>query len=154
VSKKQILIVAHQPSENTQRLAQAAFRGATHPELENIEVKLLNPFETQSHDVLGADGIILGTTENLGYMSGALKDFFDRTYNDVLEKKQGTPIVCFIRAGNDGTGTKRGIETIIRGLKWRWIQEPLICKGAWQEAFEEQVEALALTLAAQMDLSV
>ncbi len=151
--KKQILIVAHQPSDNTLRLAQAALRGATHVDLENIRARLLTPFETQVDDVLKADGIILGTTENLAYMSGALKDFFDRTYNQVLEKKQGLPVVCFIRAGTDGTGTRRAIETIVTGLKWRWVQEPLVCKGEWQEVFESQVEELALSLAAQIDLS-
>lgn len=151
--KKQILIVAHQPSANTLRLAEAALRGAQHPELENVEALLLSPFDAHTQDVLDADGIILGTTENLAYMSGALKDFFDRTYNDVLEKKQGMPLVCFIRAGSDGTGTKRAIETIVTGLKWRWIQAPLICQGAWQEDFVAQVEELALSLAAQLDLS-
>ena len=151
--KKQILIVAHQPSANTQLLAQAALRGTSHSDLDNIETKLLNPFDTKIEDVLAADGIILGTTENLGYMSGALKDFFDRTYNEVLEVKQGTPVACFIRAGNDGTGTKKGIETIVTGLKWRWVQAPLICKGEWKISFETQVEELALSFAAQLDLS-
>ena len=151
--KKQILIVAHQPSENTMHLAQAALRGATHRDLENISAHLLTPFEAQVEDVLQADAIILGTTENLAYMSGALKDFFDRTYNQVLEKKQGLPVVCFIRAGSDGTGTQRAIETIVTGLKWCWIQEPLICKGEWQEVFVQQVEELALSLAAQIDLA-
>jgi flavorubredoxin len=153
VPKKQILIVAHQPSENTVRLAQAALRGATHVDLENVTAHLLTPFEAQIDDVLKADAIILGTTENLAYMSGALKDFFDRTYNQVLEKKQGLPVVCFIRAGSDGTGTRKAIETIITGLKWRWVQEPLVCKGDWQEVFVQQVEELALTLAAQIDLA-
>jgi multimeric flavodoxin WrbA len=153
MSKKQLLIVAHQPSVNTKVLAEAALRGASHPDLDNIEARLLSPFDTNSDDVLTADGIILGTTENLAYMSGALKDFFDRTYNDVLEKKQGTPLVCFIRAGNDGTGTKKAIETIVTGLKWRWVQEPLICKGDWQASFETQIEELALSFAAQLDLA-
>ena len=153
MAKKQLLIVAHQPSDNTRRLAQAALRGATHAELENIEARLLTPFETEVNDVLQADAIILGTTENLAYMSGALKDFFDRTYNQVLEKKQGLPVVCYIRAGSDGTGTRKAIETIITGLKWRWVQEPLVCKGDWQDDFEQQVEELVLSLAAQLDLS-
>ncbi len=150
---KQILIVAHQPSPNTKRLADAALKGCQHPELDNIEARMLTPFETKTEDVLTANAIILGTTENLAYMSGALKDFFDRTYNDLLEKKQGLPVVAFIRAGSDGTGTERALKTILTGLKWRWIQPPLICKGDWQDQFVEQVEELALSLAAQLDLS-
>lgn len=150
--KRKILIVAHQPSENTRRLAQASLTACQHEDLDNIQAILKTPFECNSDDVLAADGIILGTTENLAYMSGALKDFFDRTYYDVLEKKQALPVVCYIRAGSDGTGTRRAIETIVTGLKWRWIQEPLVCKGDWQEVFLAQVEDLALSLAAQLDL--
>lgn len=153
MAKKHILIVAHQPSDNTKRLADAAQKGCLHPELENIQCTVLTPFEARSEDILMADGIILGTTENLSYMSGALKDFFDRTYNDVLEKKQGLPLACYIRAGNDGTGTQKAIRTIVTGLKWRWVQEPLICKGEWSNDFEKQVEALCLSLAAQLDLA-
>lgn len=150
--KKTILIVAHQPSDNTKRLAEAALSGCQHEDLENIEAILKTPFDANSDDIRGCDGIILGTTENLAYMSGALKDFFDRTYYEVLEEKQALPVACYIRAGHDGTGTMRAIETIVTGLKWRWIQAPLICKGEWQESFPEQVKELSLSLAAQLDL--
>ena len=77
---KSLLIVANTPSPNTEALAQAALRGAQHPDIENVNTRLLTPFETDADDVREADGIILGTTENFGYMSGALKDFFDRVY--------------------------------------------------------------------------
>ena len=150
--KKKILIVAHQPSSNTKRLAEAALRGCEHEDLDSIDARLVLPFDAHADDVLAADGIVLGTTENLAYMSGALKDFFDRTYYQVLEEKQALPVVCYIRAGSDGTGTRRALETIITGLKWRWVQEPLICRGDWQDDFCDQVEELALSLAAQVDL--
>ena len=124
---KRLLIVAHAPSENTLALRAAVERGARSET--GIEVRVVAPLQAGPDDVLAAQAVILGTTENLGYMSGALKDFFDRSYNPLLEKTQGLPCALYIRAGSDGTGTRRGVETILTGLRWRAVQEPLICKG-------------------------
>ncbi len=153
MAKKTLLIVAHAPSPNTKKLAQAALNGANHPELD-INVILKSPQDTQPEDVLSADALLLGTTENLAYMAGLTKDFFDRCYYPVLEKKQGMPFALYIRAGQDGTGTKRATQTIITGLRWNYVQEALILKGEWQEAFTEQVEELAMTLAAGLEAGI
>ena len=150
-AKKKLLVVAHAPSVNTERMVEAVLKGARHEDIENVEVKHIPPLQANAEDVLSADAIILGTTENLAYMSGALKDFFDRTYYAVLEKKQGLPAAAYIRAGQDGTGTKRALESILTGLKWRWVQEPLICRGEFSEAFIAQCEELGLTMAASLD---
>lgn len=154
MSLKQLLIVAHAPSPNTRKLAEAALRGARHPDIEQVETRWLPPLEAQPQDVLQADAIILGTTENLGYMSGALKDFFDRCYYPVLEKKQGLPCALYIRAGMDGTGTRRAVESIVTGLRWNWVQAPLTLRGDWQDAFEQQVEELGMYMAAGLDNAV
>lgn len=151
---KQLLIVAHAPSPNTKRLVDAALKGAQHPDLENVTSHWIAPLDATPEDVLAADGVLLGTTENLAYMSGALKDFFDRCYYPVLEKKQGLPCAVFIRAGHDGTGTYNALTSILTGLKWNLVQEILICRGEWQEDFLDQVETLALTLAAGMDTGI
>ena len=87
------------------------------------------PLKTGPDQVLKARGLILGTTENFGYMSGAMKDFFDRIYYPCLEETRGLPYALFIRAGQDGQGAKTSIERIVTGLGWRAVQEPLICKG-------------------------
>lgn len=153
VSAKTLLIVAHAPSPNTQKLAQAAFDGANHSDLD-VTVILKSPQETQPGDVLAADALLLGTTENLAYMAGLTKDFFDRCYYPVLDKKQGLPFAVYIRAGHDGTGTKRALQTITTGLRWEWVQQALILQGEWQDVFAEQVAELAMTLAAGVEAGI
>ena len=148
---RRLLIVAHAPSPNTQRLRDAVLVGARDPEIENVEARWIAPLEAGPEDVLAADAIILGTTENLGYMSGALKDFFDRCYYPCLEKTQGLPYAAYIRGGHDGTGTKRAIESITAGLRWRAVQEPLILRGDWDEAFVAQCRELGMAMAAGLD---
>ena len=143
---KKLLIVFHAPSENTLALRRAVEEGAQSMSA-SIQVECLSPFDTQPDHVLSADAIILGTTENLAYMSGALKDFFDRCYYPVLEQKQGLPVAAMIRAGSDGTGTKNALITILTGLKWRWVQEPIICRGEWDPAFLEQAKDLGEAMA-------
>ena len=143
---KRLLIVAHAPSDNTRALRDAVQRGALSET--DVEVRVAAPLQAGPDDVLKADAVILGTTENLGYMSGALKDFFDRSYNPLLDKTQGLPCALYIRAGSDGTETRRGVETILTGLRWKAVQEPLLCKGPWQEAFVQQCEELGAAMAA------
>ena len=152
--QKRLLIVAHAPSPNTLALRDAVIAGASVPEIENVEVVMRPPLEAVPEDVLAARAIILGTTENLGYMSGALKDFFDRIYYPCLEEKQGMPFAAYIRAGQDGTGTHRAIESITTGLKWRAVQEPLVCRGAYRDEFTEHCEELGMAMAAGLDAGV
>ncbi|SDU09807.1 flavodoxin family protein [Halopseudomonas salegens] len=154
MTKKRLLIVAHAPSENTRKLAQAVLKGAEHEDIEAVEAVWRPPLETQPDDLLAADGVILGTTENLGYMSGALKDFFDRCYYPVLEQKQGLPCALYVRAGHDGTGTLQAIRTIVTGLRWQWVQEPLLFKGDWQDDFLAQAEELGLYMSAGLDADI
>lgn len=154
MSQKRLLIVAHAPSPNTRMLMDAASEGARSPEIDNVEVAALSPFEAGPDDVLAAHAIILGTTENLGYMSGALKDFFDRVYYPCLEHTQGLPYVLYVRAGHDGTGTRRAVETIVTGLRWRAVREPLICRGEWREGFIEECRELGLLMAAGLDAGI
>ncbi len=148
---KTLLIVAHAPSENTRLLRQAVLEGATSAEIEAVQTRCIAPLEATADDVLNADALILGTTENLGYMSGALKDFFDRIYYPCLEHTQGLPYALYIRAGHDGTGTRRAVQTIVTGLRWREIHDVLICRGEFQPEFIKQCRELGLYVAASLD---
>ena len=154
MTPKRLLVVGHTPSLNTRRLFEAVVEGASSVEIENVEVIASRPFDVQPNDVQAAQAVILGTTENLGYMSGALKDFFDRIYYPCLEQTQGMPYALYIRAGHDGTGTRRSIESITSGLGWRAVQEPLICRGNWQDAFVVQCQELGTAMAAGLEMGI
>lgn len=135
-------------------MVEAVIKGATNPECTDVEVQFLTPLETQPNDINSANAIIIGTTENLGYMAGLIKDVFDRCFYPCLEKTQGMPFAFYVRAGHDGTGTRRAIESITAGLQWRLVREPLICKGEFNQDFIAQCEELGLTMAASLDAGI
>lgn len=151
---KNLLIVAHNPSPNTQQLVVATLRGAMHGDIEGVAVKHIPPLQAVADDVLRADAIILGTTENFGYMSGALKDFFDRIYYPCLERTEAMPFATYIRAGLDGTGTKIAIGKITTGLKWKAVQEPMILQGEYRVEFETRCEELGMLMAASLESGI
>lgn len=151
---KRLLVVAHAPSPNTRRMRDAILEGARAPEIDGVEARALGAFETQSADIVAADGVVLLTPENLGYMSGALKDFFDRCYYSCLDRTEGLAYALCVRAGGDGTGTQRGVERIVTGLRWRAIRDPLICRGDWREDFVGQCRELGMLMAAGLEAGI
>lgn len=154
IDSKSLLIISHAPSDNTQRMRNAVIKGANHPEISDIDVKWIEPLDTRPDDIKAAQALIIGTTENLGYMAGLIKDVFDRCYYECLESTQGLPFTFYIRAGHDGTGTRRAMESITTGLRWRVVQEPLICKGDFSEEFISQCEELGLAMAASLEAGI
>ena len=152
--QKNLLVVAHNPSPNTQKLVEACLRGAAHPDIDGVEVRFKPPLQAKPDDVLWADAIILGTTENFGYMSGALKDFFDRIYYPCLEQTEAMPFAAYIRAGLDGTGTRIAIGKITTGLKWKPVQESIILHGEYRSEFETQCEELGMLMAASLESGI
>lgn len=149
-----LLIVSHCPSGNTQALTDAVLRGASHPALARHETRVTAPLRAGPDDVLWAEAVILGTTENFGYMSGAMKDFFDRIYYPCLERTPGLPWALFIRAGNDGQGALTSIERIVSGLAWKQVQPPLLCSGAWNAAWLAACEELGMTVMAGLEAGI
>ncbi len=154
---KNLLIIAHTPSENTKALAKALESGARHQDIDHVNTRLCSPFDCNAEAVLNSDGIILFTTENFGYMSGALKDFFERIYYPCLDQSKlndGKPFALVIRAGLDGTGTDIAVHKITTGLKWKEVQPLTLCKGDFDDAFIAQCENLGLTFAAGLDNNI
>lgn len=153
-TRRKLLLVSHAPSDNTRRLREAVISGATHQDIDNVDVSCIAPLDVRPEDIQSAQALIIGTTENLGYMAGLIKDVFDRCYYPCLENTQGLPFTFYVRAGHDGTGTRRAIESITTGLRWRLVQEPLICRGEFSEAFVSQCEELGMSMAASLDAGI
>ena len=135
---KKIIFISHSPSKNTKTLSDIVFNTVNSNDL-NINIELFSPLEILSESIKKSDGVIIGTTENFGYMAGATKDFFDRCYNELLDNSQGLPVFYYIRAGLDGEGTLRAIDKILLGLKWRQVLKPIVLKGNWNNNFKDKI---------------
>ncbi len=151
---KHLLIVYHSQSGTTSRMAEAVIKGAKHPDIEGVEVRVRDALEALPDDVLWADGFILGTPENFGYMSGAMKYFLDRVYYACEDKVGGIPYGLFVRAGNDGTGAINSITRILTGLSVKQVQEPVLIAGDFDERRLTECEELGMTLAAGLESGI
>jgi multimeric flavodoxin WrbA len=151
---KHLLLVYHTKTGNTGMLADAAARGARHPEIGQIELRMLEASKAGPDDLLWADGILLGTPENFGYMSGAMKDFLDRTYYEVEGKLQPLPYALFVSAGNDGRGAVNAIARIAGGYPFVQVQEPIIVRGEITADDLARCEELGTLLAAGLETGI
>ena len=147
-----ILIVYHSQSGNTQKMAQAVAEGAK--SIEGVEVILKKAADATLEDLLTADGLAIGTPENFGYMSGMVKDFFDRTYVGAQEKVFRKPFVVFISAGNDGNGALRAIERIALGYKFKTVYQPVIARGEITQEILDQYFELGATIAGGCQMGI
>ena len=121
---KTLLIVYHSLTGGTAAMAEAAADGAR---LEaGIAVRLLRASQAGPRDLLGADGVIFATPENLASMAGVMKDFFDRCYYPALGRLEGRAYASLICAGSDGQGAARQIARIVTGWRMREVAAPLI----------------------------
>jgi multimeric flavodoxin WrbA len=147
-----ILIVYHSQTGNTKKMAQAVADGAR--AIEGAEVILKKAGDATLEDLLSADGLAVGTPENFGYMSGMIKDFFDRTFYGAQEKVFRKPFVVFVSAGNDGTGALKAVERIALGYKFKTVYKPVIAKGAITEEIINQCRELGATIAGGCQMGI
>lgn len=151
---KRLLIVSHTPTDSTRVLTDAVLRGACDPDIDGVDAEVIAPLDATEDDVLRADAIILGTTANFGYMSGALKDFFDRIYYPCLEHTERLPYGLFIRAGHDPTGAQKSVESIVGGLKWREVQPPVLSVGELEDPHIAACHELGMAMAAGLEAGI
>jgi multimeric flavodoxin WrbA len=143
-----LLIVHHSPSPTTSEMLDAVLEGATHDAIEGVEVVTRAALTAPEVDVLEADGYVLGTPANIGYMSGALKHFFDRIYYPCLDETKGRPVGFYVHGNSDTDGAVRAIETVITGLEWKQAAEPVTVVGELTSEDREALVNLGGTVAA------
>ncbi|MGE0880039.1 MAG: flavodoxin family protein [Acidimicrobiia bacterium] len=127
---RHLLVVFHSATGGADRMAERVIAGASDDSIEGVEVRVVRALDAGVDDVLWSDAIVLGTPENFGYMSGALKHFFDTIYYPCLDRTRGRPYALFVRAGHDGAGAVLAVSRIATGLGWREVQAPVVAVGA------------------------
>lgn len=145
---KTLLIVHHTPSPHCQEMLEAVVAGATDPEIEGVEVVRRPALTVSPVEMLEADGFVLGTPANLGYISGALKHAFDQAYYQLLDAAAGRPFGVYLH-GNQGTeGAERALDGITAGLGWERVAETVLVSGKPAKADVEACWNLGATVAA------
>ena len=112
VIKKRLLVVSNLPSDNTRRLADSVVLGASHEDIENVTVQHLETTAASAKEILASDGLILGTTENFGYMSGLMKDFLERIYYPCLDEHKASLMPCTFALATTVKGQKHRLNVL------------------------------------------
>lgn len=149
-----LLIVHHSPSATLERMLACVVDGASTDGLEAVDLTVRPALAATADDALGADGYVLGTPANLGYMSGALKHFFDTTYDECLGETRGRPYGLYLHGRTDTDGAQLAIERIVTGLEWRLAQAPVSHLGPLDDAAEETCWELGAAVAATLALDL
>lgn len=145
-----LLIIHHTPSPHCQEMFEAVVAGATDPDIEGVEVVRRPALTVSPVEMLEADGYVLGTPANLGYVSGALKHAFDQSYYQLLDATRGRPFGVYLH-GNEGTeGAQRALDGITTGLGWERAAETVIVSGKPTKADVEACWNLGATVAATL----
>jgi NAD(P)H-dependent FMN reductase len=142
-----LLVIHHTPSPPVRALLEAALAGTREPELAAVDVVTRPALTVSAVDVLQADGYLLGTPANFGYMSGALKHAFDTFYYPVLGETLGRPFGFWVHGNDDTAGAIRAITALTGGLGWAPVAKGLSILGAPDKAALTAVQELASTVA-------
>jgi multimeric flavodoxin WrbA len=146
--RRVLLVVHHTTSPALQELLEAVLDGTRADGLEDVDVQVRAALAATAVDVLAADGFVLGTPANIGYLSGAMKHFFDQVYYPCLSARVGAPYGLYVHGNLDTTGAVRAAESITKGMGWERVHEPVLVSGAPSKADLEACWDLAATVAA------
>lgn len=124
--------------------------GCAQEGLEGVEVRAVAALRATPSDVLEADGLVLGTPANMGYMAGALKVFFDGCYYPLLRETPGLPYGLYVHGNNDVEGAVRSVETLATGLRWQRVSAPVAVVGPLDGTGRAALRDLSATVAASL----
>jgi flavorubredoxin len=147
---RRLLIVHHTPSPAMQAMFESVVAGAGTDEIGGVEVVIKPALTAAAVEVLEADGYLLGTPANIGYMSGALKHFFDTIYYPCLEATVRRPYALYVHGNSDTGGAVGAVESIAAGLKWRRARPPVCVTGSPARSDLEACWELGATMAAEL----
>jgi multimeric flavodoxin WrbA len=149
---KNILLIYHTQGGHTKMLVDACGVGIRKEK--DIVLQCKSAKNSTIEDVLWANGIIIATPEYFGYMSGAIKDFFDRTYYNARAKEVCLPYCLIVCCENDGTGAERNIETIAKGYVLKKHLDTLIIKEHEIKDRLEESSDFGQTFAAGLSMGI
>jgi multimeric flavodoxin WrbA len=154
-SSTNILVIYHSQTGHTKKMADAVAKGAG--SVKNVRVVLKKAADTTLEDLVNCDGLALGSPEYFGYMSGMIKDFFDRIYEEAHTREKEIfkkPYVVFISAGNDGSGAFSWIDRICKGFTFKKVSDPIISRGDVTGEDLEKCYELGKLIAAGCDMKI
>ena len=145
-----LLVVHHSPSPTTRAMHEAALAGLQQQGLEQVEVVVRPALTCSPVEAMEADGYLLGTPANIGWMSGALKHFFDQLYYLGLDVTRGRPYGLWVHGQNDTTGAARSVAKVAEALAWRAVAEPVCVVGEPTAEDRAALAELAATVAVSL----
>jgi multimeric flavodoxin WrbA len=157
---RRLLVVHHSRTGSTAALRDAALAGAAaaaedgEESGESVEVVSLGAFDATADDVLSAHAVLLCTPANFGYMSGALKDFFERIYHPCLDATVALPYALVVKGDTDVAGAAQSVERIVAGLRWRAVRPPLMVVGPASASDLDEAQELGATIVASLAFGI
>lgn len=151
---RNLLVLSHTPSSNTQVLLEALVSAAKNADTDNLQVVHKYFLDAQPADLENCHGVLFLCTENIGYMSGLAKDWFDRHFYYAEQHCQGMPYSLVVRAGLDGTATCKAVASICQGMGWKEALPPLVLRGKWQDEFIEECMERGQHMALAVDMGL